>query len=289
MFVLGHDACHQSLTPSRRLNIFLGRVLFLPTLTASSLWIAGHNIAHHGHPGLRFHDVPWVPLSPSQYFALSASRRWLYRVYRSWWGGGLYFALDVWWKRQMFPRGKTRRVFVWDSCLVTAFLGFQVSVYCIIALQTGQSPVLLIALGVVLPFVVWLHLAAFVFYVHHTDPSARWYDDKGEWRSAQPNLEGTHSITLPLRLDVLLHHVMEHPAHHVNAAIPSYHLAAAQRALEKCYPEDFVQRHITIRRFIEITRRCELYDGKGHQWLTFSKVESMASVAGNAHIATTTS
>src|ERR1043165_1673462 len=35
LFVVGHDACHQSLTPRRRLNQLIGRLAFLPSLQTS--------------------------------------------------------------------------------------------------------------------------------------------------------------------------------------------------------------------------------------------------------------
>ena len=38
LFILGHDACHQSLTVHRRLNRWLGRLLFLPLLTPYRPW-----------------------------------------------------------------------------------------------------------------------------------------------------------------------------------------------------------------------------------------------------------
>ncbi|EWS58794.1 Fatty acid desaturase [Methylibium sp. T29-B] len=50
LFILGHDACHQSLTPHRRLNRWLGRLVFLPSLTPYSLWEVGHNVVHHATP-----------------------------------------------------------------------------------------------------------------------------------------------------------------------------------------------------------------------------------------------
>ena len=37
IFILGHDACHQSFTPHRNLNKVLGRIAFLPSLTPYSL------------------------------------------------------------------------------------------------------------------------------------------------------------------------------------------------------------------------------------------------------------
>src|SRR4051812_42871425 len=38
LFILGHDACHQSFTANRRLNTWLGRLVFMPSLTPYSLW-----------------------------------------------------------------------------------------------------------------------------------------------------------------------------------------------------------------------------------------------------------
>jgi acyl-lipid omega-6 desaturase (Delta-12 desaturase) len=41
LFVVGHDACHQSLTSRRWLNRLLGTVAFLPCLHAFSFWDLG--------------------------------------------------------------------------------------------------------------------------------------------------------------------------------------------------------------------------------------------------------
>ena len=43
MFVIGHDACHQALTPRPWLNKLLGRIAFLPSLHSYSHWDWGHN------------------------------------------------------------------------------------------------------------------------------------------------------------------------------------------------------------------------------------------------------
>ena len=49
LFIIGHDACHQSLTPHRELNKWIGRYAFLYSLTPYSLWDTGHNVVHHGY------------------------------------------------------------------------------------------------------------------------------------------------------------------------------------------------------------------------------------------------
>ena len=43
LFTIGHDACHQALTPSLPLNRWIGRLVFIPSLHAVSLWVLGHN------------------------------------------------------------------------------------------------------------------------------------------------------------------------------------------------------------------------------------------------------
>jgi omega-6 fatty acid desaturase (delta-12 desaturase) len=36
LFILGHDARHQAFTPNRKLNTWLGRMLFMPSLTPTA-------------------------------------------------------------------------------------------------------------------------------------------------------------------------------------------------------------------------------------------------------------
>ena len=43
LFVIGHDACHQSYPPSQGVNNVIGRIAFLPALQAYSLWEHEHN------------------------------------------------------------------------------------------------------------------------------------------------------------------------------------------------------------------------------------------------------
>ena len=125
LFIIGHDACHLSLTPSRNLNRVIGRLCFLPSYTPYSLWEVGHNVAHHGYNNLRGHDYVWEPMSPQQYAAYPRWRRALERFYRGGAGFWLYYMIELWWKRLYFPSRKyapvRRRVFTRDSLLVSAF------------------------------------------------------------------------------------------------------------------------------------------------------------------------
>ncbi len=62
LFVIGHDACHDSLTPSHRLNQILGRLCFLPTLHPYVCWELGHDRFHHGSTNLKGVDYVYTSL-----------------------------------------------------------------------------------------------------------------------------------------------------------------------------------------------------------------------------------
>ena len=289
LFVLGHDAGHHSLTPSRRINTILARILFLPTYSCFSLWQAGHNVAHHGFAGLKGRDVPWVPLSPDEYISRPRTSRWLYRVYRSWWGAGVYYGLDVWWRQLIFPRGKIRKIFLWDSLVVTAFFALQLTGYVIAARATGQSAITLVALGVVVPFILWLYMAGIVFFLDHTDHDARWYVREPEWRQKQPDLGAAHCTSLPLGLHRLLHHALDHAVHHIDPTVPSYRMMRATSALAARYPLEISHRHIGLARYMKIAKACQLYDYVRHEWVSIGGLESERARGDHADMPTESS
>ena len=116
LFIIGHDGCHQSLTPHRELNKWLGRIAFLPSLTPYSLWDVGHNVVHHGYTNLKGFDFVWAPLTQEEYQALGPVGKVMDRIYRSGWAPGLYYMFEIWWKRMFFPSAQQmptrRRVFL---------------------------------------------------------------------------------------------------------------------------------------------------------------------------------
>jgi omega-6 fatty acid desaturase (delta-12 desaturase) len=155
LFILGHDACHQSLTAHRTLNRWIGRIVFLPSLTPYSLWEVGHNVVHHGYTNLRGFDFVWQPRSLAEFRALSPARQVLERIYRSGWAPWLYYLVEIWWARLLFPNRTnmpTRRaVFVWDGLLACAFAAAWIAALALAARATGQSLPWLLAVAFALP------------------------------------------------------------------------------------------------------------------------------------------
>ncbi|TXH04802.1 MAG: fatty acid desaturase [Nevskiaceae bacterium] len=290
LFILGHDACHQSLTPNRRLNRVLGRLVFLPSLTPFSLWEAGHNVVHHGYTNLKGIDFVWAPLTSAEYRALSPAAQWRERVYRSGWAPWLYYLVEIWWRRMFFPSARempTRRaVFFRDGLLVSAAATLWIAGLIVAARATHQPAWLVLVCGFLVPFLVWNGLIGFVVYVHHTHPRIIWHGDKTAWLRAQPFVTTTVHITFRRRWGVdagaLLHHIMEHTAHHVDMGIPLYHLRRAQEILEHRMPGRIVVQAFSWRWYFDTARRCKLYDCEARQWTDFAgrPTAPAASAAG---------
>lgn len=280
LFILGHDACHQSLTPSRRLNRWLGRLAFLPSLTPYSLWDVGHNVVHHGFTNLKGHDFVWAPLSPEEYRALSPGRRFLERLYRSGYFPWLYYLVEIWWLRLYFPSARylsaRRTVFVLDGLLVSGFALLWIAGLTAAALATQQSVALVLCAGFVLPFVVWNGLIGFVVYVHHTHEDVVWHTTKSEWAATSPFVTSTVHLEWGTLADSGLHRIMQHTAHHVHMGIPYYNLVAAQALLEERLPGLIIRQPFSWTWYLRTARTCQLYDFERKRWLRFSDLSTAA-------------
>ncbi|HMB80391.1 MAG TPA: fatty acid desaturase [Vicinamibacterales bacterium] len=271
LFVLGHDACHGSMFASRRANQIVGRLTFLPSFTPFSLWDLAHNRTHHAFTNLKGYDYVWTPMSLTEYRAAPRWRRVMERVYRTVPGHGLYYAVEIYRAKLIFPsrahvpepRPEYRR----DSLAVTAFAAVQLAGYAAAAHLTRQPAWSLVAFGVALPFVLWNALMGFAIFLHHTHPDVAWFDDLDQWRTADPQLRNSVHVVLPFRLDAWLHHIMDHTAHHIDPLIPLFELPDAQGTLEQHF--DARVHTWTPAVFLNTVRICKLYDYDAHRWLDF--------------------
>lgn len=273
LFLIGHDACHGSFFKSPLLNDIFGRIAFLPSMTAFSLWDVGHNVAHHGFNNLKGRDQVWAPLSKEEFDALPKYRQRLERIYRGGAGWGLYYFVELWWKKLYFATkrqiGSTRTKYKWDSLLVTVGMAGWVALIGLVAYETQQNFWLLLSLGLLIPFALWNVIMGFVVFVHHTHPNIAWFVKRQEWQRYRAYLTATVHVRFPFGLDRLLHNIMEHNAHHLNPRIPMYTLRAAQRALTERFSGDFNVYKLDWRSYMDLVRRCKLYDYANHAWLDF--------------------
>jgi omega-6 fatty acid desaturase (delta-12 desaturase) len=274
LFVLGHDACHQAFTPSRRLNDWIARLAFMPSCHANSLWDVDHNRLHHHFTNLIGHDHVWAPMSPAEYRAASPARRALYRLYRGPWGAGPYYFIEMWAKRLILPtapatRGDWRRHLP-DSLF--AILGTLLLILAVAAIGHGLAPGrplwLTVVIGWLLPFLVFNAVIGWTIHVHHTHPRAGWYADVSDWSPYRALILSTIQSRYFQPLDLFSNNIMEHNAHHILSTIPCYNLRGAQATLRARFP-GIIREALTPVTYLRNVRACKLFDFERRCWTDF--------------------
>ena len=281
LFALAHDAAHGSLAASRGMNRVLATLCFLPSWYPYTPWIRGHNHLHHGWTNVAECDYSWQPVSPTAYRAMPRWRRAVERVYRSWWGLWAHSIVEIWWKHMAMPRESDRRYLnarhlAADRALVVSILAAHITLYWLVAPEWstvaggGSLPGWAIVLGaVVAPWWIFHVMFSVVTFLHHTHPGVRWVRTKRESSFFTGQVRATVHVELPQWVELLLHNITVHSAHHVDPRIPFRELPPAQRRMEAALGNDVIIERWSPRLFLEVTRSCQLYDYDTHQWRRF--------------------
>jgi omega-6 fatty acid desaturase (delta-12 desaturase) len=276
LFMIGHDACHGSYTSRHGLNQVLGRIAFLPSYHTYSLWDLSHNRIHHVHTNLKGKDFVWTPLSRAEFDALPWLRRLLHRCFRTPLGLALYYPLEIWAPRLVFPRrqylDRPRRIYTADRLLVLVFFLIQLLTIAAVggARHDGWSACAQdTGFALVLPWLVFNWMIGFVIYFNHTHPAVPWFDKPSEWSSEPSAIRGTVRLTFPRWTRTFASNIMDHVAHHVDPRVPLARLNEAQQHIEEVLPGQIVVQAWSVRELRGILRRCKLYDYEAHQWTDF--------------------
>jgi omega-6 fatty acid desaturase (delta-12 desaturase) len=277
LFVIGHDACHNSLTAVGWLNRVIGRVVFLPAYHPFTAWAHAHNTMHHGWTNFKGRHPDFPPFTKEEFDRLPAWRRLVERIYRTPLGVGLYYTVDFWLKHLIFPnrerRSPYRLAFQLDRLLVLAFLLAQGGLAWRLAGPLFEGHVgraLYAGVAVATPFLLWIWFMGFVSFLQHTHPRMAWYDDETEWSFYHVQLRSTAHVVFPWPIERILHNIMDHPAHHLDTQIPPYKLPRSQKALEEAAPEHAVVIRWTPADYLRTCAACKLYDFDRHCWTDFA-------------------
>jgi len=276
LFVIGHDAAHNSLTSYGWLNRLLGRLVLLPAWHPYTSWVYAHNTLHHGGTNLRGKHPDFVPLTREEYHRLPRWRRLLEKFYRSPLGPGHSYLIGFYLGYILFPskehRPPLRRHFEWDRLLVFGFFALQIlGVYLLARQASGLwlPPLPYAFFDVIVPWLVWVQFMGFISYIQHTHPGLAWYDDPKEWTFYHVQLKSSAHVVFPFPIERLINNIMDHAAHHIDPAIPLYHLPKSQRLLEQSCEEHAAVIRWSPWQYLELCRVCKLYDFERHCWTDF--------------------
>jgi omega-6 fatty acid desaturase (delta-12 desaturase) len=269
LFMMGHDACHGSYTSHQGLNRILGRIAFLPSYHTYS-----PNRIHHIYTNLRGKDFVWAPLSKTEFDALPAHRRALYRMQRNLLGLALYYPIEIWWPRLFFPRrahlDRPRAIYTLDSLLVLAFMVAQAAIVFFATRKEGWAGLWWGAsYALLLPYAVFSWMIGFVIYFNHTHPDVPWFGKKEEWSAFTGMIDGTVRLLFPRWTLFFASNIMDHVAHHVDPRIPLVRLREAQDRIQELVPGRVVVVEWSVAALLDIVRRCKLYDYEAYRWIDY--------------------
>jgi omega-6 fatty acid desaturase (delta-12 desaturase) len=284
LFIVGHDACHLSLVRSARLNRIIGRLAFAPSLHPFAAWEIGHNRRHHAFTNLRYLDYVWCPWSAEEYSKKPAFARFLYRLYHTPLGIGLYYPIEIWLKHMWLGDSRDRSHPDYGRVLAdraTAALVFAVilAACALVSVRSGASlPTALANASIAgfAPLVVYHYLMSVVIFVHHRHPDVVWYDVAADYDPFASQLSGTVHATLARPLELAFLEIFQHTAHHVDSHIPLYRLASAQATLEQRFRSKVVRAPLNLRYFLQILRDCQVYDYERRSWQNVRSCRAIA-------------
>jgi len=232
LFSIQHDCGHGSFFKTPRANDLLGRLLGILTLTPYGSWRRAH-AEHHATSGNldRRGRGDITTFTVREYLALSAWRRFTYRVYRNpfvLFGVGPAYQFLI---RHRIPTGNPlRNRQEWISVLGTnaAIAAKLVGT----ALVVGLWPALL---GYVAVVVIAAAIGVWLFYVQHQFENTYWATDS-TWSFHSAALEGSSFYDLPRFLHWMTGSIGFHHIHHLSSRIPNYRL-------RECFEQNPELRH----------------------------------------------
>lgn len=284
LFIIGHDAAHQTFTSSRLLNRIIGTVTFLPALHPYSLWEYGHNKIHHRFAAQIGKDYGYSPMTVEQYRSAPAVVRLHYRFMRTLIGQPFYYLVDIWLPKMFVPVsrhvGPFRKVYWFDLAVVYGWLALLLLGLAALSRTIGASAPLgwgaalwqVFVYNLLVPFLIWNVFMSFVTIVQHTHPRIRWNLPTGRASTPEQQVHGTARIAFPEPLDWILHRVMQHLAHHIHPGIPMYNLKAAQSDVESRLPDRAIVCRWSPSAHWRMTKACKLYDPKTDRWCGFDGI-----------------
>lgn len=270
LFILGHDACHGALFASKRLCRAFGRILMLPSLHIYKAWDMGHNRVHHSFTIREHKDFVWHPLTAQEYRELSRLQKVMHRIEWSVFGAGIYYLLEVWWKKMVVlrPSKKLAQPIKEDKRFVLYFLLLSIIGAVAIGQIVGASAVYVLWVWckvVIVPWLIFNHIIGATVYIHHIQPGIPWHAD-GLWSKFKGQVEGTTNIRVPALLNLFFHNIFIHIPHHVDPRIPFYNLPAAAEVIKEHYRDKVHDQPFKFRDYLRATKCCKLYDFAGNVW-----------------------
>ena len=267
IFIIQHDCGHRTFLSSSKARNTIGYICSIFSTIPYHYWAKSHHL-HHSHNGqLEMRDIGDInTLTVAEYAGLDLWGKLKYRLYRSWLVmfvlGPLYYVLIhnrlPLIKMDVFKNEK------WKLWLNNAIL---VVLFMILGYYLGWAKFLLTHLTVVSIFSV---IAIWFFYVQHQHEAA-YKEWKDKWDYLTAALRGSTYYKVPAVFNWLTGNIGIHHIHHLNPAIPNYHLSLALKE------NPWVNEYTTILGFWESLKLAshKLWDESQQKMITFREYKNL--------------
>jgi acyl-lipid omega-6 desaturase (Delta-12 desaturase) len=262
-FIVFHDCTHGSFLPSRRANLWLGRLSGLLVFQPFANWRHNHAV-HHGTSGdLDRRGTGDIPtLTFDEYVASPWRKRLGYRLFRN---PLVMFGIGPLWSLMIGPRlwsGSMRPRQVRSVIVTNLVLAAVVGAICwVVGWQEWllvQMPTAFLA-GTV---GVWM------FYVQHQFEDVYW-ESSESWSYADAALRGSSYLKLPQPFQFFTGNIGIHHVHHLSAKVPNYNL-------QRAHDENPIFRDVPVLTAWDgaVAVRLKLIDPEAGCLLTWSEVRT---------------
>ena len=220
-FIVFHDCAHGSFLPSKRGNLWLGRVTGLLVFQPFANWRHNHAV-HHGTAGdLDRRGTGDVPtLTVEEYLARPWQGRLGYRLFRN---PLVMFGIGPIWSLMIGPR-------IWSNSMRRRQRRSILATNLALAILVGAifwvaGPTAWLLVQMPIAFLAGT-FGVFLFYVQHQFEDVYW-ESSDDWDYADAALRGSSYLKLPKILQFFSGNIGLHHVHHLSAKIPNYNLQRA--------------------------------------------------------------
>ncbi len=262
IFIIQHDCGHQSFTPNRKANDFIGEVCSMLSFMPYRYWAKSHNF-HHGHNGILWEhrDIGDINLlTVNEFKALPRWKKLHYALFRSF---PVLFVIGPAWYLLIQNRFPLIRLKGWEHAHRALWkhnlllIGLHVG----IILLLGYKAFLMVHLPILLFFSV---IAIWFFYVQHQHETA-YKEWKDKWDYIRAAVQGSTFYNLPKMWHWLTGNIGYHHIHHLNPLVPNYELA-------RCHHENPIMDQVANKITFIQSLRCmfnKLWDEEQERMITY--------------------
>lgn len=262
LFVIGHDAGHNTFSKNQLVNDVVGTFVFAPLVYPFEPWRIKHN-THHAHTNKLKIDTAWQPFTPPQFDKGGPVAQLLMRAAMGpfWWlasiGHWLIWHFDVS-KYRTSEQGKVKI----SLAVVAAF-----TAGVLVPLLVTQGPIGF-AKWWLLPWLGFHFWMSTFTLVHHTAPHIPFRHAR-EWDQVKAQLGGTVHCDYPGWIELLCHDISVHVPHHLSTKIPHYNLRKAYAAIEEHWGKYINKAEFGLPLMKTVVSQCNLFDHEKKAWVKF--------------------